>query len=170
MQRGYITLLNIIIATGITQKFHIIDNECSKSTKTLIRQNCSLKIVPPHCHQRNVTDVFIKAFKQHFLSIIAGVEANLSIHQWEFHLPQAKLTLNLLQKFNTTPTVSSYTAMFGPLDYNRMPLGLMRCAVLIHEKTNAIIIWENHAVYACYLHTSPYHYCSHIFRVKETNA
>ena len=137
IQRGYILILNRIRATGITPQCHILDNECSKSMKTLIRQHCALKIVPPHCHRRNVADVATKSLKQHFLSIIAGVSTDLPMYQWERLLPQDKLTLNLLRQFNTTPTVFAYTEMFRPFNYNIISLDLMGCDVLIHENSNA---------------------------------
>ena len=148
MQRGYIILLNRIKATGITTQYHILDNECSESMKTLIQQHCMLELVPPHFHRRNVAEFKIHAVKQHFLSIIAGVATDFSMHQWGCLLPQDELTLNLIRQSNTTPTVSAYAEMFGPFHYNRINLGPMGRAVLIHEKSNAYEIWENHAVYS----------------------
>ena len=95
---------------------------------------------------------------------------DLSIHQWEHLLPQAKPTLNLLRQSNTTPTVSAYAAMFGPFNYNIMPLGPMGCSVLIHENSDTRTSWINHAVYVSYLYMSPEHYRAHVCRVKNTNA
>ena len=116
-----------------------------------------------------MAEVDIQATKQHFLRIIAGVETNLPMNQWEHLLPQSELTLNLLQQSNTTPTVSAYAAMFGPFKYNRIPRGLMRCAVLINEKSNTRTTWDNHAVYGWNLYTSSDHYCAHVCQVKKTN-
>ena len=59
--------------------------------------------------------------------------------------------------------------MFGPFDYNTIPLGPIGCAVLIHENTNTRANWDNHAVYIWYLQTSSEHYREHVFRVKKTN-
>ena len=113
----------------------------------IIKQHCALKLVPPHCHQRNVTKVAIKAFKRNFSSIIAGVAIDFPMHQWERLLTQAEITINLLRQSNTTPTVSAYTEIFGPFNYNIMPLGIMGCAVLIYENPNAHATWDNHSVY-----------------------
>ena len=63
----------------------------------LICKSCALKLVPPHLHQRNVADVSIKAFKQHFLSITAGLVTKFPMYQWEHLQPQAKLTLNIIR-------------------------------------------------------------------------
>ena len=71
MQRAYLELFNRIKRTGIIPQRHVMDNGCSESMKKLIQEECALELVPPHCHQRNVAEVAIKAFKQHFLSVIA---------------------------------------------------------------------------------------------------
>ena len=75
--------------------------------KALIKSTCQLELVPPHYHCRNVSEVDIKAFKQHFLSILAGVATDFPKSQWKRLLPQAELTLNLLRQENTTPKVSA---------------------------------------------------------------
>ena len=79
MQRGYITFLNKIRVTFITKKFHILDNKCSKSMKTLIQQHCALKLVPLHFHQYNVAEVSFKAFKKKLLEHHCG-SGNQFIH------------------------------------------------------------------------------------------
>ena len=104
------------------------------------------------------------------MSIIAVVATYFPMHQWERLLPQARLTLNILWKSNTTPTLSAYSAMFRPFDYNRIPLGPMGYAVLIYENSNARTSWDNHSVYIWYLYMSPEHYRAHVCRVKNTNA
>ena len=141
MHWSYITLLNRIRATGIPPKCHILDNEYSESMKTLIKQHCTIKLVPPHCHQRNVAKVAIKSLKQHFLRIIVVVATDFPVHQWECLLPQDEITLKLLCQSNTTPTVSAYAEMFVPFDYNKIPLGPMGCAVLIYDNPNAHATW-----------------------------
>ena len=102
--------------------------------KNLIQQYLALELVTPHQHQRNVAEVAIRALKQHFLSIIVGVATDFPMHQWERLPPQAKLPIKLLWKSNTAPTVLAYVEMFRPFNYNRITLGPMGCAVLIHEK------------------------------------
>ena len=104
--------------------------------RTLIRTECNLELelVPPHCHRRNVAEVAIKALKQYFLSIISGVATDFPMSQWERLLLQTELTLNMLRQANTSSKVSKYAYMFRPFNYNKMPLGPMGCAVLIHEK------------------------------------
>ena len=96
MQRAYLALLAKLKRAKIVPLKHILDNECSNSMKDLIRETCKLELVPPGCHQRNVAKVAIKAFKQHFLSVLAGVDSNFPWSLWDRLLPQVQLTLNLL--------------------------------------------------------------------------
>ena len=90
MQRAYLSLFNRVNSTGFLTKKNAIDNEISNSMRTLIRTECNLELelVPPHCHRRKVEEVPIKAFKQHFISIIAGVATYFPMSQWEPLLPQ----------------------------------------------------------------------------------
>ena len=73
MIKAYQTLLKRLQRAGVETKKHVLDNECSEKLKELIRDTCKLELVPPGCHRRNVAEVAIKAFKQHFLGILAGL-------------------------------------------------------------------------------------------------
>ena len=44
--------------------------------KELIRSECMLELVPPHCHRRNIAEAAIKNFKNHFISILVGADPN----------------------------------------------------------------------------------------------
>ena len=73
MISAYQALLKRLKRAGVTIKKHVLDNECSKTLKEMIRDECKLELVPPGCHRRNIAEVAIKAFKQHFLCILAGL-------------------------------------------------------------------------------------------------
>jgi hypothetical protein len=47
-------------------------------------------------HRCNWAERAIKTFKDHFLSILGGVDQFFPPYLWDLHLPQAELTLNLL--------------------------------------------------------------------------
>jgi hypothetical protein len=55
---------------------------------------------------------------------------------WDRLLPQTEITLNLIRQSNAMLTVSAYTHLSGPFDYNKMPLAPMGCEAQIHEKTD----------------------------------
>ena len=62
----------------------------------------------------------IHNFKTHFLRVLAGVAEDFPANLWDRLLTQTEITLNLLQKSNTTPNVSEYAHLSGPFDYNKM--------------------------------------------------
>ena len=85
-------------------------------------------------------------------------------------LPQAELTINLLRQSNTVPTVSAQAHLFGTVDFNRMPLAPMGCAVKIHEDADKRKTWAPHTMDGWYLGTSPDHYRAHLIHAKGTKA
>ena len=90
--------------------------------------------------------VAICNFKAHFLSILAGVANDFLKQLWDQLLPQAKITVILLQQPNATPTVSAYAHMNEAFDYSKMPLAPMGCNVQVHEKTDKRGTREFHSV------------------------
>ena len=74
----------------------------------MIREHCKLQMVPLDSHRANIAEETIKTWKQHFLSIEAGTASDFPRSFWDKLVPQALLTLNLLQKSNATPTVSAH--------------------------------------------------------------
>ena len=129
--------------------------------KSHIRDNGRLELVPPGCHRRNAAEVGIHNFKNHFLSILAGVADGFPPSLWDQLLPQTEITLNLLRHSNATPTVSAYAHLSRPFDYNKMPLAPMGCKVKVHKKSDSRGTWAFHSVDGWYLATSPEHYQTH---------
>jgi len=129
-----------------------------------------MELVPPGCHRRNVAEVAIRNLKVHFLSILAGVADDFPMQLWDrlLLLPQAEITINLLQQSNATPKVSAYSHMNGPFDYNKMSLAPIGCKVQVHEKTDKSGTWAYHCVDGWYLSTSNEHYRAHKCHVKAT--
>ena len=138
--------------------------------KDLIRETCKLELVPPGCHRRNVAKVSIKAFKQHFLSILAGLPDDFPRSLWDRLLPQVETTLNLLRQSHATPTVSAYAHFYGNFDYNRMPLAPMGCPCQVHVKPNDRKTWDFHSQKGHYLFTSGDHYRTHNAYMHATRA
>ena len=56
LTKAYRTLLGRAKATGLEVKKHVLDNECSNAMKDLIRSECMLELVPPHCHSGEEVD------------------------------------------------------------------------------------------------------------------
>ncbi len=107
MINAYLALWKRLTAMGTDKPTrHILDNEASAAFKTEIRKTCTIQLVPPDNNRRNLAERAIQTFKNHFKSVIAGVDDNFPIHLWDRLLPQTILTLNLLRQSNVAPTVS----------------------------------------------------------------
>ena len=129
-------LMKRLQQAGIILKKQVLDNECSKKLKETICDACKLEFVPLGCHWRNIAEVAIKAFKQHFLSILTGLPDGFPWSLWDRLLPQTEVTLNLLRQSNATPNTSVYAHMYGNFDYNRMALAPIECLCQVHVKPN----------------------------------
>ncbi len=85
-----------LAACGLSVDLNIRDNEASADFKQGIMESWKTKfqLVPPDMHQRNKAERMIRHFKNHFLSILTGVNATFPLYLWDLLLPQAKLTVN----------------------------------------------------------------------------
>eukprot|EP00804_Cyclotella_cryptica_P018466 CCRYP_004311-RB/>CCRYP_004311-RB protein AED:0.26 eAED:0.22 QI:0/-1/0/1/-1/1/1/0/535 len=172
LTRAYSSLIVRLHRSGIFPRKHVLDNEISNAMKTLITDTYKMTyaLVPPGCHHRNAAEVAIRNFKSHFLSILARVANDFPMKLWDKLLPQAEITINLLQQSNATSMISAYTHLNGPFDYNKMPLALMGCKDQVHEKSDTCGTWAFHSIDGWYLGTSPEHYRTHKCHIKSTNS
>ena len=168
MTAAYLALMKRLQRAGVITTKHVLDNECSYKLKELIRDTCKLELVPPGCHRRNIAEVAIKGFKQHFLGVLAGLPDDFPWSLWDRLLPQTETTLNLLRQSNATPTVSAYAHMYGNFDYNRMPLAPMGCPCHVHVKPDNRKTWAFHTLKGFYLFTSGDHYRTHNMYITTT--
>ena len=169
--KAYQTLWARLTASGtVKPRMHLLDNEASTAYKNEIRKNCTLQLVPPDNHRRNLAERAIQTFKNHFKAVLAGVADNFPMNLWDRLLPQTVLTLNLLRQSNVAPTVSAYQYIHGTFDYNKMPLAPMGCAVQVHETNERRGTWAANSTDGWYLRTSPEHYRCHIIYAKNTRS
>jgi hypothetical protein len=131
---AYNSIMTGLAAHGLAVNLQILDNEASATYKEAItfKWNAKFQLVPPDMHHRNWAERAICTFKNHFLLIMAGVNAAFPPYLWDLLLPQAELTLNLLQQAMLNPRISASEFFQGPFDFNKTPLGLVGCWVLIH--------------------------------------
>jgi hypothetical protein len=124
-------------------------------------------MVPPDTHWQNLAEQAIQTFKSHFLAILEEVDTSFPMTLWDRLVPQVVLTLNLLRQAKADPKMSAYEFVHGKMDYNKMPLAPLGCAVQMHESTNRQKTWDAHSLNGWYLGTSPKHYrCHNIFCTK----
>ncbi len=157
--KANLTLWTRRMALGTVQPtMHILDNKASEEYKAEIKKICTIQLVPPGYYCRNLAKRAIQTLINHFKAIIAGVDDNFPMNLWDRLLPQAVLTLNLLQQSNIARTVSAYQYIHLAFDYNKMPLAPMGCAAQIHKRSEKRGSWAANLVDGWYLRTTPEHY------------
>jgi hypothetical protein len=109
-------------------------------------------------HRRNKAERMIWRFKNHSLSILAGVDAAFLPYLWDLHLPQAKLTVNLLRQATINPKISAWETFNGPFDFNKTPLAPLGYRVLTHVKTMMGQSWDYRAKQGFYIGPALDHY------------
>ena len=109
-------------------------------------------------HRRNKTKQMICHFKNHFLSILAGVYAAFLPYLWDLLLPQAKLTITSLHQATANPKILAWEYFNGPFDFNKTPLAPMGCRVLIYAKPSTRCSWDYRAKQGFYVGPALNHY------------
>ena len=140
---AYDTIYQRLRARNAAPAVHILDNEISAAFKARITANqCTIQLVPPHVHRRNAAERAIRTFKDHFLTILAGVAPTFPKDRWDLLIPQAELTLNLLRPSPQLGHPSAWTALFGHYNFDATPMGPAGCKVLIHSKPTLRRSWD----------------------------
>ena len=80
--KAYLILWARLTASGTVKPRcrHLLDNEASAAFKAEIKKNCTLQLVPPDNHRRNLAVRAIQTFKSHFKAILAGVAENFPMN------------------------------------------------------------------------------------------
>jgi hypothetical protein len=68
--------------------------------------------VPPHVHCCNAAERAIQTLENHFLAGLASTDPAFPISEWDCLLPQAQLTINLLQTSRVNPKLSAHAYLF----------------------------------------------------------
>ena len=73
--------MNLLKQSRITVKKHILYHEASEEfLQTTKQQGIEYQNIPPHKHQQNAAEKAISTFKDHFTSILVGVDKKISMH------------------------------------------------------------------------------------------
>jgi hypothetical protein len=116
-------------------KHHRLDKDCLVEFKACIAQNgMTHELVPLDCHHGNITEWAIQMFKNHFVSILSGVDDRFPLSLWCHLVQPAELTINLLQQSNVAPKVSAFSHIHGQQDYMKCPFAPLGCTVIAHVK------------------------------------
>jgi hypothetical protein len=114
------------------------------------------QLVPPHCHRRNAAERSIPTFKEHFVAGLSSVDPTFPFHLWDIILPQAEITLNLLQISRLHPQLSTAAHFHGLIDYNKTSFA--------HEKPAKRRTWAPHGQHGYSLGQAMHHYrCQNVY-------
>ena len=71
-------------------ELQILDNEASAEYIKTMRDiwKVDYQLVPPNLHRRNAAERAIFTFKEHFLSILAGIAEDFAQNMWDLLIPQ----------------------------------------------------------------------------------
>ncbi len=106
----------------------------AKFKECITKKGMTHKLVPLDCHHCSIAKRAIQMFKNHFVSILSGVDNRFPL-SLQCHLVQpAELTINLLQQSNIAPKVSAYAHVHEQHKYMKCPFAPLGCAVVAHVK------------------------------------
>ena len=117
------TLHTQLCNAGLCPQLQHLDNECSKPLKQFMTsQNIDFQLFPPGIHHRNASKCATHTFKNHFIAGLCSVDKHFPLHLWDRLVPQAIITLNLLQGSHRNPKLSAWAQFNGQFDFNHTPI------------------------------------------------
>ena len=121
--RVYEYMYKYLKACNCKSKFNIIDNKASTDMKRYITDaNVNYQLFEPDNQQVNSYERVIRTFKNNFVAGLSSVHPKLPMHLWDELLPQAFITLNLLQTSRTCPKISAYSHIYGTYNFDTTTL------------------------------------------------
>ena len=153
-----------LLYTRLTSKGHvttkyILDNEFSGALRDAIqKENLSFELVPPGQHRPNAAERAIRIFKNHFIAGLATCDPEFPLQEWDWLLPQAELSLNLLCNSRVNPALSAWAYLFGNHDFNKVSLLPPGTRVVMHSKPDKCTSWAFHGEKGWYVGPATSHY------------
>jgi hypothetical protein len=94
---AYKRSIALLTSRGLTPRLQRLDNEASQALQQFLTdKSIDYQLAPPHVHRRNSAEQAIRTFKNHFIAGLSGTDPDFPLHLWDWLLPQAVHTLNLL--------------------------------------------------------------------------
>ena len=82
---------------GLTPTIYLIDNECSQEMRNAFaKHNTNLQLDRPYLHRANAAERAIQTTKAHMKAVLASLDPQFPVKEWDRLLPQIETTLNLL--------------------------------------------------------------------------
>ena len=136
--RSYNSIMQSLTEKGHHMDVQILENEVSTEFKKTVVDDwdATYQLVPPNVHQRNISERAIRAFKENFISVLAGVDPTFPKCMWDNLLLQTGLTIYLLLQATLNPRMSAWEYFNGVFDFTATPLGPIGCKLGIHTTKN----------------------------------
>ena len=167
--RGHQVVYTYLKDRGLSPKFEVLDNECSAELVAVMRKNkIKFQLVPPHLHRANAAERAIRTWKNHFITILCGLDPQFPLQLWDRLIDQTNLTLNLLRPSRLNPKMAAEAMLNGPFDFNRTPIAPLGTKVLVHEKPTVRGTWSPHAIDGWYVGPARQHYRCYKIYVPST--
>jgi hypothetical protein len=167
--RAHQAVYTYLTTRGLKSQFEILDNECSADLiQVMQKNNIQFQLVPPHLHRANAAERAIRTWKNHFITILCGLDPRFPLQLWDKLLQQTNLTLNLLRPSRLNPRMSAEAMMNGPFDFNRTPIAPLGTKVLVHEKPAVRGTWAPHAIDGWYVGPARQHYRCYTVYIPST--
>eukprot|EP00978_Attheya_sp_CCMP212_P006676 scaffold15489_cov53-Attheya_sp.AAC.4 len=106
---------------SLQPKLQRLDNEASAILQQFMtEQDIDFQLAPPHLHRRNAAERSIRTFKNHFIAGLCSTNPSFPLHfLWDHLVPQALISLNLMQGPCLNPKLSAQAQIHGAFDFNR---------------------------------------------------
>jgi len=112
-----------------------LDNKAPHTLKwSMMQQQVKYQLVPPHIHCCSAVEQAIATFKEHFIAELCTTDKQFLLQLWDYLLPQAALTLNLLHDLHLNPHLSAYKQLNSTHNFNKLPLAPPGTKVIVHVK------------------------------------
>ena len=110
----------------------------------------------------------IQVFKDHFISVLCGIDIMFPVRLWCRLLCHVEHQLNLLRTSPVDPAMSAFEIMNGKHNYNSNLFALLAYAVKLHVMPSKRKTWEQHTKSGFYVGNSWEHYRCHKVWILDT--
>jgi hypothetical protein len=167
--KAYYLIHQELTSKGVKPKIQTLDNDASSALKHFFTTNdVEYQLVPPHCHRRNAAEMAIHTFKEHFVAGLTSVNPYFTLQLRDRLLPQAEMTLNLLQTSRQHPQLSAAAHYHVLIDYNKTAFDRPGCNIIAHEKPAKRRTWAPHGQHGYSLGPAMHHYICQNFYISAT--
>ena len=116
---AYKRLISKLRQSGLHPKLQRLDNEASQLLlDKMDKEGVDYQLTPAGSHHRNTAEKAVQTFKDYFISGLCTTDPTFPLNLWDKLVPQAEITLNLLQPSCINPNLSAYAQVHGNFDFN----------------------------------------------------